>query len=60
MSDERSIGMKIAAVQMKAGLGDVDANLKKARGLADGAFRSVIRFLKPIVSSGDYHRQLSV
>jgi hypothetical protein len=52
--------MKIAAVQMKAGLGDVDANLKKARGLADGAFRSVIRFLKPIVSSGNYHRQLSV
>lgn len=32
--------MKVAAVQMKAELADVDANLKKARSLADQAFRS--------------------
>jgi len=32
--------MKVAAVQMKAVLGDVNANLKKARGLAEDAFRS--------------------
>lgn len=60
--DLEEMKMKIAAVQMKAILGDVDANLKKARSLADEAFRSGAEWVilpEFFTSATGFHQKMS-
>ena len=54
--------MKVAAIQMKAVLGDVNANLKKARGLAEDAFRSGVEWVilpEFFTSAAGFHQKMN-
>jgi len=54
--------MKVAAIQMKAVLGDVNANLKKARGLAEDAFRSGAEWVilpEFFTSAAGFHQKMN-